>query len=39
MNETMLLSLIPASSFEYKMRSWYAGVALSDNRALYERSE
>ena len=34
MNDTLLLRFIPASSFEYKMHSWYAGVALGDNRAL-----
>ena len=34
MNETLLLGLVPASGLEHDMCSWYAGVALSDIRAL-----
>ena len=34
MNEALLLGLLPAARFEHEMRSWYACVALSNNRAL-----
>ena len=34
MNEALLLGLVPSSRFEHEVRSWYAGVALSNDRAL-----